>query len=167
MIKYEEDIANFLHCGVLKHCNMLPREAVDALSPEILKTRLDGALSSLSQLEVSLPMARGLEVDWFGRDLKGKRFCGSTEREFAVLSLNEKTPLLLLSIQGSLSKRIVFCREDCFTELWLHFWSGQFDLYDSQNHVGRKLRRQNFFPVCRWILFSNIYLTRTGTEGCK
>jgi len=100
LIKYEEDIANFLHCGVLKHCNMLPREAVDALSPEILKTRLDGALSSLSQLEVSLPMARGVGVDWCGRDLKGKRFCGSTEREFAVLSLNEKNTVATFVYSG-------------------------------------------------------------------
>ena len=32
---------------VVRHWNRLPREAVNALSLEVFKTRLDGALSSL------------------------------------------------------------------------------------------------------------------------
>lgn len=48
MVKYEKDVVNFLHCGVLKHCKVLPREAVEALSPEILKAGLDVALRSLN-----------------------------------------------------------------------------------------------------------------------
>jgi len=31
----------------VRHWNRLPREAVDAPSPEVLKARLDGALSNL------------------------------------------------------------------------------------------------------------------------
>jgi len=41
---------------VVKHWNMLPREAVDAPSLEVFKARLDGALSNLIQWKVSLPM---------------------------------------------------------------------------------------------------------------
>jgi len=37
----------------------MPREAVDAPSLEVLKTRLDGALGSLSWWVASLPMAGG------------------------------------------------------------------------------------------------------------
>ncbi|KFM03025.1 hypothetical protein AS27_15527, partial [Aptenodytes forsteri] len=37
----------FFTMRVVKHWNMLPREAVDAPSLEVFKTRLDGALSNL------------------------------------------------------------------------------------------------------------------------
>ena len=37
----------FFTRGVVRHCHWLPREAVDARSPEVLKVRLDGALGSL------------------------------------------------------------------------------------------------------------------------
>jgi len=33
---------------VVRHWHMLPREAVDARSPEVFKTRLDGALDNLT-----------------------------------------------------------------------------------------------------------------------
>ena len=38
-------------------------EVVDAPSLEVLKARLDGALSNLVYWKVSLPMAGGLELD--------------------------------------------------------------------------------------------------------
>jgi len=53
----------FFTMRVVKHWNGLPREAVEAPSLETFKARLDGALSSLVWWEVSLPLARGLELD--------------------------------------------------------------------------------------------------------
>ena len=44
---------------MVRHCNTLPREAVDAPSLEVFKARLDGALGNLVWWEVSLPMAGG------------------------------------------------------------------------------------------------------------
>jgi len=46
---------------VVKHWHRLPREAVAAPSLEVLKARLDGALSSLVWWKMSLLMAGGLE----------------------------------------------------------------------------------------------------------
>ncbi|KFM07127.1 hypothetical protein AS27_08220, partial [Aptenodytes forsteri] len=37
----------FFTMRVARHWNRLPREAVDAPSPEVFKARLDGALSNL------------------------------------------------------------------------------------------------------------------------
>ncbi|KFW64691.1 hypothetical protein AS28_09835, partial [Pygoscelis adeliae] len=37
----------FFTMRVARHCNRLPREAVDAPSLEVFKARLDGALSNL------------------------------------------------------------------------------------------------------------------------
>ena len=48
---------------VVRHWNKLLREVVDAPSLEVLKARLDGALSNLVWWKVSLPMAGGLELD--------------------------------------------------------------------------------------------------------
>jgi len=45
---------------VVKHWNEWPREVVDAPSLETFKVRLDGALSSLVWLKMSLLTARGL-----------------------------------------------------------------------------------------------------------
>lgn len=47
----------FLTVRVVRHWHMLPREAVDALSLELFKARLNGALGSLLYWRVSLPMA--------------------------------------------------------------------------------------------------------------
>ena len=44
---------------VVKHCNRLPREAVDAPSLETLKVRLDGALSNVMELEDVPARCRG------------------------------------------------------------------------------------------------------------
>ncbi|KAK4811219.1 hypothetical protein QYF61_022116 [Mycteria americana] len=46
---------------VVKHWNRLPREVVDAPSLETFKVRLDGALSNLMQLKMSLLIAGGLD----------------------------------------------------------------------------------------------------------
>jgi len=48
---------------VVRHWHRLPREDEDAPSLEVLKARLDGALSNLVQWNVSLPMAGVLELD--------------------------------------------------------------------------------------------------------
>jgi len=47
--------------SVVRHWHRLPREAVTAPSLETLMVRLDGALSNLMQLKMSLLTAGGLE----------------------------------------------------------------------------------------------------------
>jgi len=68
----------FLMLRVVKPWQRLPREVVSAPSLETLMARLDGALSSLIWLKMSLLVAGGL--DWMA--LKGpfppKPFCDST-----------------------------------------------------------------------------------------
>jgi len=51
----------FLTMGVLKHWNRFPREIVDASSLETLKVRLDGALSNLILMKLSLLTAEELD----------------------------------------------------------------------------------------------------------
>jgi len=53
----------FFTMRVVKYCNRLPRETVDAASLEVFKARLDGALSSLVWWKTSLLMQGGLELD--------------------------------------------------------------------------------------------------------
>jgi len=53
----------FFTMRVVKHWPRLPREAVAAPSLEVLKVRLDGALSNLVEWKMSLLMAGGLERD--------------------------------------------------------------------------------------------------------
>jgi len=48
---------------VERHWPRLPREAVDAPTLAVSKTRLDGALSTLVWWKMSLLMAGGLEPD--------------------------------------------------------------------------------------------------------
>jgi len=46
--RYRLDIRKkFFTVRVLRHWNRLPREAADALSPDMFKVRLDGALGNL------------------------------------------------------------------------------------------------------------------------
>jgi len=45
---------------VVKHWHRLPKEVVEAPSLEIFKARLDGALSNLSELKMSLLTVGGL-----------------------------------------------------------------------------------------------------------
>ncbi len=56
----------FFMMRALEHWNRLPREVVDAPSLETFKARLDGALSNLMWLEMSLLPAGG----WAGWPLK-------------------------------------------------------------------------------------------------
>jgi len=53
---------------VVRCWNGLPREAVNALSLEVFKARLDGALGNLVQWKLSLPTA-GIEFVWSFRSL--------------------------------------------------------------------------------------------------
>jgi len=46
---------------VVKHWNRLPREVVEAPSLETFKFTLDGALSNLIQLKISVFTAEGLD----------------------------------------------------------------------------------------------------------
>jgi len=46
---------------VVKHWHWLPREVVNAPSPETFKVRLDRALSNLIELKMSLLIAGGLD----------------------------------------------------------------------------------------------------------
>jgi len=48
---------------VVKHWNRLPRAVADVPSLETFKVRLDGALSHLIQLKMSLLTAVGLQLD--------------------------------------------------------------------------------------------------------
>ena len=52
---------------MVRHWHRLPNEVANALSLEAFKARLDGALSNLVYREVSLPIARELDL----HDLKG------------------------------------------------------------------------------------------------
>ena len=45
--RFRLDIRKFFTVRVVRHCNSLPGETVDALSLEAFKARLDGALSNL------------------------------------------------------------------------------------------------------------------------
>ncbi|PKU40067.1 hypothetical protein llap_9630 [Limosa lapponica baueri] len=58
--RFRSDIRKkFFPVRVVKHRKRLPREAVDAPSLDMFKTRLDGALSNLAYWEVSLPLLGG------------------------------------------------------------------------------------------------------------
>lgn len=58
----KENRTELLHT-VLRQWHMLPREAVDALSPKMLKTRLDRVLGSLIWWVATVPTAEGVELD--------------------------------------------------------------------------------------------------------
>ena len=51
----------FFIMRVVKHCIWLPREVVDGPSLETFKARLDGALSNLIELKMSLFTAGGVD----------------------------------------------------------------------------------------------------------
>ena len=59
------------------HWNRLPKKLVDAPSLETFKVRLDGALSNLIQLKMSLLMAGGLDYMAFRGPFQPKPFYDS------------------------------------------------------------------------------------------
>jgi len=60
---------NFFTMRVVKHWHRLPREVGDAPSLETFKARLDGALSNLIELKMSLLPAGGAGLDGLSRAL--------------------------------------------------------------------------------------------------
>lgn len=52
----------FFSFRVVRHLKGLPGEVVGASSPEVFKTRWDGALSNLVKGEVTLSIQRGLKL---------------------------------------------------------------------------------------------------------
>jgi len=62
---------------MVKHWHRLPREVVNAPSLETFKVRLDGALSNLLQLKVSLLTAGGLDKMTFKGPFQPKAFYDS------------------------------------------------------------------------------------------
>ncbi|KAK4829896.1 hypothetical protein QYF61_007288 [Mycteria americana] len=67
---------------VVKHWNRLPREAVDAPSLETFKVRLDGALSNLIQLKMSLLMAGGVTYSRLPRTVSSWVFNDSKDGDY-------------------------------------------------------------------------------------
>jgi len=67
----------FFTVRVVKQWHRLPREVGDAPSPETFRARLDGALSNLIQLKMSLLMARGLDWMTFKSPFQTKLFYDS------------------------------------------------------------------------------------------
>jgi len=59
---------------VVKHWHRLLREVVDVPSLETFKVRLDGALSNLIQLKMSLLIAGGLDWMIFNGPFQPKQF---------------------------------------------------------------------------------------------
>jgi len=59
--RFRVDLRKKFTVRVVRPWPRLPREAVAAPSLETLKARLDGALSTLIQVKMSLPMAGGLD----------------------------------------------------------------------------------------------------------
>jgi len=62
---------------VVKPWQRLPREVVAGPSPGTFQTRLDGALSDLIWVKMSLPMAGGLDKMAFKGPFPPKPFSGS------------------------------------------------------------------------------------------
>ena len=60
-VRFRLDIRKkFVTIRVVKHWHRLSREVAEAPSLETFKARLDGALSNLIELKMSLPTAGGL-----------------------------------------------------------------------------------------------------------
>ncbi|PKU41250.1 hypothetical protein llap_8439 [Limosa lapponica baueri] len=71
----------FFTMRVVRHWRRLPRKVVDAPSLETFKGSLDGALSNLIQLKMSLLMARGLGYMTFKGSFQPKPFHDSTKKK--------------------------------------------------------------------------------------
>ncbi|KAK4818443.1 hypothetical protein QYF61_013130, partial [Mycteria americana] len=98
---------NFFTVRVLKHWNRFPREVVDAPSLETFKVRLDGALSNLIQLKMSLLIAGGLDYMTFKGPFQPRLFYDSmidTENEGccgAAVSEDSKMHLVMLELSST------------------------------------------------------------------
>ena len=91
----------FFNVEVVRHCNRLPREIVDAPSLKVFKASLGGAWSNMVQGEVSLPITGGLELD----DLKGpfqlKQFYDFYMNTDKILIQSLDLFVLMLKVLGS------------------------------------------------------------------
>ncbi|GAB0181899.1 hypothetical protein GRJ2_000655200 [Grus japonensis] len=85
----------FFMMRVVKHWHWLPREVVDAPSLETFKVRLDGALSNLIYLKMSLFIAGGLDLVTFKGPCQPKPFYDSM-----ILETNCLNAALLAALQA-------------------------------------------------------------------
>jgi len=99
----------------VRHWNRLPREVVDALSLESLKVRLDGALSKLIELWMSLFTAGELALMAFKGPFQLKWFYDSTKYDCSITGVAVLTNIcrilfafLSLIMKPVLMKRFAF-----------------------------------------------------------
>ncbi|KAK4832697.1 hypothetical protein QYF61_025158 [Mycteria americana] len=116
----------FFTMRVVKHWPRLPREVVDAPSLETFKVRLDGALSNLIWLKMSLLIAGG--SIWEGQDTKLINYFPSYEVRSVYRSLgaNKEDLTLLFSSQ---STRMPGLDSSSLNEMglpWLGLWLLQY-----------------------------------------
>ena len=88
----------------VKHWNRLPREMVDAPSLEAFKARLDGALSNLIQLKMSLLIAGELDQRTFQGVFQPKAFYDSMTSPqpavtFPTLKINRSNAEVLILLR--------------------------------------------------------------------
>ena len=93
----------------VRHQNRVLREAVDTPSLEVLKARLDGALSSLIWWGAALPTAGGLELNDLWGPFQPKTFYDSVISILAakVFLTEISLPYLISSLQANYKLRLL------------------------------------------------------------